>query len=185
MSDSDLDNAERPLECTECRRPLRILYTEIVGNVINEVGMCSECPELQKRLKGTREAAHPALLQEGSTGLACGNCGMTLDSIRVGMLLGCDRCYEVFESVLVEELIRSQALPSRITDSKRSQILHIGRSPNESAGMTPSLKLLALNEALSETLAREDYEQAALLRDQIKAITLKKDEPQGGKGPTA
>jgi protein arginine kinase activator len=33
------------------------------------------------------------------------------------------------------------------------------------------MRLLALNEALNETIQREDYEQAALLRDQIKAIT--------------
>jgi protein arginine kinase activator len=37
--------------------------------------------------------------------------------------------------------------------------------------INPSSRLLALNEALKETLSREDYEQAAWLRDQIKALT--------------
>jgi protein arginine kinase activator len=33
-----------------------------------------------------------------------------------------------------------------------------------------------LNEALNETLKKEDYEQAAWLRDQIKAITEKTEQ---------
>lgn len=32
------------------------------------------------------------------------------------------------------------------------------------------IKLIALNEALKDTLEKEDYEQAALLRDQINQI---------------
>ncbi len=47
----------------------------------------------------------------------------------------------------------------------------MGRAPGEKIEISPSLKLIALNEALSETLSREDYEQAAWLRDQIKKLT--------------
>jgi protein arginine kinase activator len=169
------DTPERPLECSECRRPMRVIYTEVTGNICNTLGMCNECPELQRRLKGSKEISLPNLQPEGGMALACGNCGTTLESIRIGMLLGCSRCYEVFEHVLVDELVRTHALPSRIHDGKRSQILHIGRMPGTGKEQTPSLRLLALNEALHETLAQEDYEQAALLRDQIRALTEKKE----------
>ena len=37
------------------------------------------------------------------------------------------------------------------------------------------MQLVALHQALHETLSREDYEQAAWLRDQIKALTEGKD----------
>lgn len=164
---------ERPLECSECRRPIKVRYTEVIGNVCNELSMCSECPELEKRLQGTKGLAGMTHL-EGTTGLACGNCGTTLEAIRIGTLVGCSSCYEVFDKILVDELHRAQSIPARIANGKRSQVLHIGRAPGESKEMTASLKLVALNEALNETLAREDYEQAALLRDQIKALTEKK-----------
>ena len=47
----------------------------------------------------------------------------------------------------------------------------MGRTPGQAVAINPSLKLLALHQALNETLSREDYEQAAWLRDQIKALT--------------
>ena len=46
--------------------------------------------------------------------------------------------------------------------------------------ISPTLRLIALNEALDETLIREDYEQAALLRDQIRALK-EKSGPKGEK----
>ena len=54
--------------------------------------------------------------------------------------------------------------------------LHIGRAPGEVVEINPTLRLIALNEALDETLIREEYEQAAVLRDQITAFKEKKDE---------
>lgn len=167
---------ERPLECSECRRPIKVRYSEVVGENSAELSMCSECPELEKRLQGFRHLAASDMPQEGSTGLACGSCGTTLAAIRVGTLLGCSQCYEVFENIIVEELSAAESIPSKLAASKRSQLVHIGRIPGETSEMTPTLRLLALNEALNETLAREDYEQAALLRDQIREFTEKQNE---------
>ncbi len=164
---------ERPLECSECRRVIRVRYTEVIGNTCNSLSMCSECPELEKRLQGTK-GTQSSLPADGATGLACGNCGTTLEAIRIGTLVGCSTCYEVFESVIIDELQRAQSIPSRLISGKRSQILHMGRSPGEAKEMSISVRLVALNEALNETLAKEDYEQAALLRDQIRDLTEKK-----------
>jgi protein arginine kinase activator len=171
---------ERPLECSECKKAIAIRYTEIVGNVLTRTSMCADCPELQRRLHGA--SLHPpGLLKEGvSTGLACGNCGTTLESLRVGIPLGCSNCYEVFDDLLLSEILSSEKIPSRITTSKKSIPIHIGRTPGEIQKMNPSLRLLALNEALNETLKREDYEQAAWLRDQIKALTEQPESKDGG-----
>lgn len=165
---------ERPLECSECRRAIRVRYTEVVGDVITSISMCSECPELEKRLHGNKNTAY-ATPVEGATGLACGNCGTTLEAIRIGTLVGCSSCYEVFENVIIDELYRVPSIPAKLASGKRTQMLHIGRSPGESKEMSLSVRIVALNEALNETLAREDYEQAALLRDQIRDLTEKKE----------
>ena len=164
---------ERPLECTECKRAIRVRYTEVIGDSCSSLSMCAECPQLEKHLQGTVSDTTTTSF-EGSAGLACGNCGTTLEAIRVGALVGCSSCYEVFSSILIEELQNNQSLPNHLSTGKRSQMLHLGRSPGESKEMTVSVRLLALNEALNETLAKEDYEQAALLRDQIRALTDKK-----------
>lgn len=162
---------DRPLECSECKKPIAVWYTEIVGNSITHTSMCAECPELEHRLRGISSTEREAKLGEPVAGLACGECGTTLNAIRVGNLLGCSNCYEVFGDIILSELGSTEKIPARLINNKKSGPIHIGRAPGESREMNPSLRLLALNEALNETLKREDYEQAAWLRDQIKALT--------------
>lgn len=89
----------------------------------------------------------------------------------MGASLGCKTCYDVFEDIIFAELQSAKKLPARISLTKKSSPIHIGKSPGESVEINPATRLLALNEALTETLQREDYEQAALLRDQIKELT--------------
>jgi protein arginine kinase activator len=162
---------DRPLECGECKKPIAIRYTEIVGNSFTHTSMCADCPELQLRLHGTNPRDFVANQTGSIAGLACGNCGTTLEEVKRGHRLGCSECYTVFEDVLLLEMQAANRLPSRILPTKKSIPIHIGRSPGEKLAINPSSRLLALNEALKETLSREDYEQAAWLRDQIKELT--------------
>jgi protein arginine kinase activator len=162
---------DRPLECSECKKPIAILYTEIVGDSITHTSMCADCPELQRRLHGTIPRELVANQTENLAGLECGNCGTTLEEVKRGHRLGCSECYTVFEDVLLLEMQTAKRLSPRISPNKKSLPLHMGRSPGERLAINPSSRLLALNEALRETLNREDYEQAAWLRDQIKALT--------------
>lgn len=171
---SDKHFPDRPLECGECKKPIAIRYTEIVGKTITHTSMCADCPELQKRLYGTSPQDLVAN-QAGSAGVACGNCGTTLEEIKRGHRLGCPACYTVFEDILLMEMQAANRLSPRIAPNKKTIPIHIGRSPGETLAINPSSRLLALNEALKETLSREDYEQAAWLRDQIKAITENKN----------
>lgn len=167
---------DRPLECSECQRSIDVIYTEIVGKQISRTGMCQDCPALTRRLKGY-ESSESGETSEATTGLCCGACGTNLEAIRTGHPLGCSHCYEVFGDVLVMELLSAQRKGSgeKTGGSGRSMPLHIGRSPGEKAEINPSVRLIALNEALHDTLRKEDYEQAAWLRDQIKAITEDED----------
>jgi protein arginine kinase activator len=160
---------ERPLECSgECRRPIQVIYTEIVGKNVTRFAMCGECPVLDQRLhgKGTSEQAPGKSLSS----LVCGGCGLTLDEMKMGSALGCPLCYEIFSDEVVHELGQLERLPPKVAHQKKGEPLHTGRTPGQHQEIDPSLKLLALQQALHETLGREDYEQAALLRDQIREI---------------
>lgn len=160
---------DRPLECSECRKPTKIVYTEIIDEKMTRTVMCADCPQLQKRLYGKgKEAGVGAVKIEAA--LACGNCGTTLEAIRMGHDLGCVSCFEVFADLLVDMLFKEKKISKHLSTTSRSQPFHIGRSPGEVTEISPTLRLIALNEALDETLTREDYEQAALLRDQIEAL---------------
>lgn len=169
--------ADRPAECAgHCKRPLKIIYKEIVGNTITITEMCTECPVYEQRLYGQIKKSTPEGLAEGEAGLCCGNCRTSLESVLTGNPLGCPQCYLVFSEVLISELVSEDAVPSHLkksTNVKKTQPLHIGKSPNNTPTLPTSSRLTALNEALNEALTKENYEQAAWLRDQIKALLEK------------
>ena len=167
---SEKNFPERPLECGGCKKPIAVRYTEIIGESVTHTSMCADCPELQKRLHGTSPKEHVQNLSAVGAGLECGNCRTTLEEVKRGHNLGCSECYSVFEDVLLPELQAANRLSPRISLTKKSSPVHIGRSPGESLAINPSSRILALNEALTETLKKEDYEQAASLRDQIRAL---------------
>lgn len=169
---------DRPLECSECKKPIAVRYTEITKDSIVNTSMCSDCPELHRRLYGIGPAQKEGAPREANAGLCCGNCGTALDEVKRGHSLGCMECYNVFGDLLLMEMQSSNRLPSRALPLKKSTPLYIGRSPGETLTISPSSRLLALNEALKDTLSREDYEQAAWLRDQIKALTEQQEQGQ-------
>ena len=175
------ETSDRPLECSgECRRPNKTIYTEIVGKTVTKTAMCAECPILRQKLHGggtVRQAEGGAPAE-----LVCGGCGLTLDEVKMGASLGCPLCYEIFHDEILRELVQLERIPIKYAFQKRGEPIHVGATPGLQQEFDPSLKLLTLQQALHETLGREDYEQAALLRDQIKEIEEKsKGEKNGGK----
>jgi protein arginine kinase activator len=170
--------AERPMECSHCKKPVKVIYKEIVGNSINVTEMCADCPILKEKLHGSMYIkTEEGQIEEAK--LICGHCGTSLESIIEENPVGCSECYSVFGDVIINELIESHQIPPSLQKtlaSKKAQLIHIGRAPNKAASIAPPDKLTALNEALNEAIKRENYEQAALLRDQIKALMEKKDD---------
>ncbi|MBS0649015.1 MAG: UvrB/UvrC motif-containing protein [Verrucomicrobia bacterium] len=161
--------SERPVECSQCKRPVKVLYKEILrDNTINCTEMCADCPVLQAKLHG--EASKT---EKQESLLCCGHCGTSLESVRMGQPVGCTECYAVFNDFLVSEMIAADAVPlvlQKKLATQRAQAIHIGKSPDKPVDITLSTKLASLNEALNEALKRENYEQAAWLRDQIKTL---------------
>jgi protein arginine kinase activator len=175
---------ERPMECSgECRRPVHVIYTEAVGKNITRFAMCEECPVLRQKLRGGGLAT-PSKPGEVQTELVCGGCGLTMEEVRVGAHLGCPLCYDLFTEEIFHELGQLERLPPKYAMLKKWTPLHMGRTPGQPQEIDPSLKLLALQQTLHETLSREDYEQAAKLRDQIREIEEKskkaKEKTNGG-----
>jgi len=164
--------SDRPVECSQCKRPAKIIYKEVSMESIVCTEMCPDCPVLQQRL-------HGAGTKEGInlSDTCCSHCGTALESVKVGGPMGCAECYVVFGDYLVEELIATGSIPTDLQkklSSQRSQAIHIGKTPDKPLNITLSTRMASLNEALNEALKRENYEQAAWLRDQIKNLKEEK-----------
>lgn len=166
---------ERPLSCSECQKEISVCYSTVVEGQVKRTWMCSNCPFLEEKLFGPVEKK--PFNNKKKTLLACAHCQTNLEQIRLGSSMGCSECYQVFAEVLSEELIQNDCIAKHTLKKKNAPSFHVGRTPSDVQELSPTVKLIALNEALDETLIREDYEQAALLRDQIKELKSKyKDE---------
>lgn len=166
---------DRPVECSHCKKSIKVIYKEIVDTSIVCTEMCGDCPVFQQRLHG--QTPLPAEgIAEKDAGLCCGNCRTSLESIKMGNPVGCSECYSVFSDLIISELIAADKIPSRVKKefpNKKTQPIHQGKSPNKPLTIPSSSRLTTLNEALNEALKKENYEQAAWIRDQIKDLTEK------------
>lgn len=161
--------AERPIECSHCKKPITVVYKEMINSSIVCNEMCATCPILGQKLHGVsnKVTSHESYARSG---MCCGHCRTTLESIKMGNPLGCSECYAVFADILVTELISMKKIPLKGTKSRKNQSLHLGKTPNKLTKIPSSNRLVALNEALNDALKKENYEQAAWLRDQINAL---------------
>jgi protein arginine kinase activator len=172
---------ERPVECSHCKRPAKICYKEIANHAVTETSMCAECPVLQQKLHGKSPLETPAGWQQGGKEVCCGVCRTTLESVQTGNPLGCSECYTLFSDAILSLLIDEKKIlgiaSQKEASLKKTHPLHLGKTPNKPiATLASSSQLNTLNEALNEALKKENYEQAAWLRDQIKSLKEKTNE---------
>jgi len=169
---------ERPVECSRCKKPVKVIYKEIVGQSVTVTQMCVDCPVLLQKLHGSSPKQEAKNTQEPGTGLYCGHCHTPLEAVKMGNPMGCSDCYSIFGDLLVGELVAENKIPKQMENARRDQPLHIGKTPGKSVNIPASNRLTTLNEALNQALSQENYEEAAWLRDQIKKLTDNKDEQQ-------
>lgn len=118
--------------------------------------------EFLKQIADRTQAAAPEENREDNApyaALSCPSCHTTYADFRKERRLGCADCYDVFRMPL-EELL-----------AKSGPIHHVGRTPREPSGaLSRRLAQASLRKRLAQAIASEDYEEAALLRDQLHSV---------------
>jgi protein arginine kinase activator len=148
-----------------CTNEATVHLTEILGGQKIEKHLCQKCAVAEGITQEPLQVLKELLMQ--STALAdtpdvkCSVCGMTFQEFRQKGLLGCPNDYHEFESLLAPLLERAHGGDS----------FHAGKIPPNAAGKEQRQdQLLRLRARLKEAVAREEYEQAARLRDDIKKL---------------
>lgn len=168
--------SDRPLECSGCKNPISIIYKEIEKGSISCTHMCESCPNLKKKLKGEVSSN---LEQHPAKTLCCSTCKTSYESFLLDGFLGCSECYHIFEVSILEKLKTESLIPKKLQDileTNAEMPLHLGKTPHGEFSKVLSSQVSDLNEALNEALVRENYEQAAQLRDQIKQLMENTDD---------
>jgi protein arginine kinase activator len=92
--------------------------------------------------------------------MRCPNCGLEFRSFKKTGLLGCSVCYEYFAEYLVPSIKRVQG-----------GLVHVGKFPKHAAIEMPNKrKLETLKRRLQEEIAKENFEEAAGIRDEINQL---------------
>ncbi len=162
--------------CEQCgERPAAIHLTQIVNNTVTQQHLCEVCAAekgvhteasvakfpLSDFLASMGEGTAPATPASGAE--ACSACGATLQDFQDSGRLGCPECYTTFAAHL-------RTLLRRVHGSSQ----HVGVPyPGPSAlrePEAPAPDLTELREQLQRAVATENFELAARLRDQIRAL---------------
>ena len=166
-----MSEPDRSCEAPGCERPATVHLTQIVDNKSSVHYLCVTCAQA----KGISPIA-PANIDVSdflshlgettpppSAGVShpCSRCGLTFDNFKESGRLGCPRCYTSFESGL-------RRLLNRIHGATR----HVGKVylPPDPAAADLSRRLDGLRRRLRRAVETEDFERAAVLRDEIIAI---------------
>jgi protein arginine kinase activator len=127
---------------------------EAVGKLAAKLGM----PDPLKAIEPpeAEEITAKSLLMEPESGReCCPQCGFTGEDLRKVGRLGCPHCYEVFGDMLADVIKDCQKGGS-----------HVGKVPKSKLG----LRRRRLEDALETAVREERFEEAAVLRDQIRSL---------------
>ena len=155
--------------CEVCKQTQATVHlTEIVNEQMTELHLCETCANqkgaqveshfgLSDLLSGLADYGKTQEPEEVSTKV-CPNCGMSYEDFRKVGRLGCSECYPTFKRSLGSLLKRIHGSP-----------IHLGKTPARLVKPAKSKTELAeLKRKLEKAIEREEFEEAAHLRDLIR-----------------
>ncbi len=160
--------------CCICKeKEATVHLTQIAGDKMQKVDLCEECAKNKGVNDPTGFSLADLLLglgasQEieqagGGNELKCPRCGFTQSDFKKAGRLGCPDCYRTFSDAL-EGLLKTMHKGTR----------HVGKVPEafrQNRDLADRLK--NLQKRLAKAIEQEDFEQAAVLRDEIKQTTAR------------
>ena len=167
--------------CTNCGiREANFHYKQIINGKRTEQHLCTECASELGYVASAESMfdfgnilndfiSMPSFHTSSGTKQACPACRTTFEEFKKTGLLGCDRCYDEFRSIIESTL--SQIQPSTS---------HKGRLAGENGKkIQRKNELEDMKEQLKRAVIDERYEDAAIIRDKIKKLEEKEDKNNG------
>jgi protein arginine kinase activator len=159
--------------CCICKeKEASVHLTQITGDKMQKVDLCEECAKSKGVNDPTGFSLADLLLglgasQEieqaaGGVEMKCPRCGFTQADFKKAGRLGCAECYRTFAEPL-EGLLKTM----------HKGTSHVGKVP-EALRQSRELsdRLSVLQKRLTKAIEEEDFERAAILRDEIKRATV-------------
>lgn len=164
--------------CQQCqKREATLHFTKIIQGQVEEVHLCEQCArEKGKYIPGSNSFSIHDLLSgllsfeqpfQTKTSVStqpkeeCSTCGMTYERFVKTGRFGCVHCYETFQNRIEPIFKRFHA----------GNVEHRGKIPKRSGqNLHMKKQVTELKKQLEQHVEKEEFEKAALVRDQIKSI---------------
>jgi protein arginine kinase activator len=160
------------MKCQKCTKAATLHITEVISDdQFEELHLCEECANkylYQPQEKGPFQAGKGGELeaaQETDEGSAlnqreCPHCGIKFVEFRNSGRLGCPYDYQEF---------RQELLP--LLENIHGETKHSGKMPRRlPQNKQTQSELMQLRNRLKQAVTKEDYEEAARLRDRIRQL---------------
>lgn len=167
--------------CEKCKKnEAKINLVKIVNGEKQQIWLCEECAKnissipflssipdgagfpFQEVINGLLTGVENSRPKNKQEKKVCPVCGLTLEELKKTKKVGCSNCYVVFK-----EPIRA------IIKNANSEGKHIGRIPNRAhKEFFQRNKLKNLKQELQILIQEEEYEKAAVIRDEIRKMEL-------------
>lgn len=156
--------------CDKCKKNNATVHiTRIINGVMEEQHLCAQCAGTAGEIFSSPETIGWQNLFSGFYKMQepdpsrCPQCGLTYGEFRENGKMGCPQCYREF----------SEQMP-KLLEGIHGSCHHRGKIPVSSGGKSNTVgKLAAMKQQLEQLVSTEKFEEAAVLRDQIKALEEK------------
>lgn len=157
--------------CDKCKKnQANVFVKENINGKISEQHLCSECaggkfikPSFDNFWDMSAYLTNmfpSSKLQELPEEKICPVCKSSLNDIIQSGKVGCGNCYSVYETELLPNIRRIHG-----------NVLHTGKLPAaQSAEYAKKRKLEKLQDEMKKAIEAQNFEKAAVLRDEIKAF---------------
>ena len=154
------------MKCHHCDKQATVHLTQILNGQMHKMDLCESCAQA-KGVTNPENLSISSLmdkvdLEETPTEatMVCESCGITHQEFKKEGRLGCEACYHVFRPVL-----------DPLLDGMHAGTQHLGKIPSGSESRVKFEQSVEdLKKQLLKAIEDEDFESAAELRDQLKAL---------------
>ena len=150
------------MKCEKCnQKTAKVYYKQIINGSITQLNLCQDCAQqanLNNNFFGGLDFFKTAAAPSVS---ACKTCGLTKQQLQKTGRVGCSDCYSEFSDILLPYI-----------RSIHKNTTHVGAVPHGMNGRAETAdRVAALKRQLELAVAKEDFETAARVWDEIKTLT--------------
>ncbi len=169
--------------CDICKkREATVHLTEVINEEVSELHICEECAKdkgaqmyqhfgLADLLSSLADIPHDTAPKKGRINIKCPSCGMSYNDFKKRGRFGCADCYEAFKRALYPLFKKIHGVSYRAGKGpKIAPVAKPAMTKKISRSSAVRENLRELKTSLARAIEVEAFEEAAVLRDKIRAL---------------